>query len=283
MAGPRYTERTNLFLNPEHDILHIEADAPVKETLIDFLWDLKVYDPKEVGLLKLAIDLEGFCANDMQYLKRSDLFLIRQRAALVETLSQLREVWFINGLSSRRGLKYQPEPYLAQQKSKRAPPIRGEGPTFQRLGYDQRKDLDQQLQGVYLGQIDPREIVFRWNRLLRTWEIEHEPNQVAYHLLVPQTLGEKQRTRQANELAGATKSLALAGNQHPQPERPGHTMEDDMKWAQSRIPAAGFWLFPLEAIGEVGEGEKLADMDFQPGRVLDMRDHWPELAVFKTC
>lgn len=284
MTGTSYTERTKLFLNPEHDILHIKADAPVKETMIDFLWDLKAYDPKDVGLLKLAIDLEGFCANDLQYLQRSDLFLIRQRRALVETLSKLTEVWFVNVLSSGiRGLKFQPESYPAQQTPKWALPVKEGGPTFQRLGYDQREGLEEQLEEVYLGEIDPREIVFRWRRLMRTWDIEHGPCQVAYHLVVSQSPEWKRRTWQTDKLAGDMESLTLTRDEHAQPDSGEYTEECSMDRADSRVTAKGFWLFPLEAIGELGEGEKLADMEFQPGRVFDMKDHWPELALFKSC
>lgn len=282
LTGPDYTERATLYFNPEHDFLHIVADAPVKETFIDFVWDLKQYDPRDVGLLKLAIDLEGFCANDLQYLKRSDLFLIRQRSALVETLSQLQEVWFINSQSqsSRKGIKYQTGIPATGSDSNWALPLRGGGPAFERTGPDQRHGLEQQLEQVYMGDIDPREILFRFRRLLRTWEVEHKSGQVQYRLVVARTPEWRRLTWQIAELGQAVDFLTRRDREGQessrQEQREGLLGPKDKKAA-----AVGFWLFPLESIGEVREGEKLSDMDFQPGRVLDMRNHWPELVLSK--
>lgn len=288
LTGPGCTARTMLYFNPEHDMLHIEADAPVKETLIDFIWDLKAYDPRGVGLLKLATDLESFCANDLQYLKKSDLLLIRHRTALVETLSQLQEVWFVNvQASSGRGRKCRaPEITSAALQSDRTVPVRGGGPTFQRLGRDAREGLEEELGHMYMGDIDPREILFRWRRVLRTWGVEHEPERVSYRLLVAKTPDWRGRPWQVDEaeLHGAVDHLALGrggdrGTAGGQEGRDGKLAGRSNK----RVAAVGFWLFPLEAIGVVGEGDKLSDMDFHPSRVLDMRDYWPELVLSRCC
>lgn len=280
LTGPDYTERTTLYFNPEHDFLHIVADAPVKETFIDFLWDLKQYDPRDVGLLKLAVDLEGFCASDLQYLKRSDLFLIRQRSALVETLSQLKEVWFINSQSSRKAIKYQKGIPPTGLDSNWALPLSGGGPAFERIGPDQRHGLEQQLEQVYMGDIDPREILFRFRRLLRTWEVEHKSGQVQYRLVVAKTPEWRRLTWHIGELGQAVDFLTLKDREGQESSRlkPREALLDP---EDRRAAAVGFWLFPLEAIGEIKEGEKLSDMDFQPGRVLDMRSHWPELVLSK--
>ncbi|ROV93694.1 hypothetical protein VPNG_08850 [Cytospora leucostoma] len=166
--GTCRVKATTLYLNPEHDVLHLRADAPVKETLVDFFWDMKAYDPKGVGLVKLGLDLEGLCTHDLQYLRRSDLLLIRQRQILVDTLSQLKELWFI---------------YAQDEKLNGADlPVAG------RTG-----------------------------------------------------CGEEARREQS--------------------------------------VAVGYWLFPVEAVGSIGEGERLRDMNFRPCRLLDMRNHPPELLL----
>lgn len=277
LGGPDRTERTTLLFNPEHDFLQIRAEAPVKETLIDFLWDLRAYDPKDVGLLKLAIDLEGFCANDLQYLRRSDLFLIRQRLALVETLSQLKEVWFINLQSSRRMRKQPEELVTAQRHAGGAFPVAGGLPTIERIGADPRDGLEQALERFYMGDIDPREVLFRWRRLLRTWEIDHEDGQVEYRVLFAVTPERQRQTLRIKELNQAMEFLTLQEEQPNGNSAP--PVQGRMDWADSSMAAVGFWLFPVESIGQIREGEKLADMDFYPGRVLDMREHWPELVV----
>lgn len=282
LSGPNYTERATLFFNPEHDFLHIRANAPVKETLIDFFWDLKAYDPKDVGLLKLATDIKGFCANDLQYLRPSDLFLIRQRAALVETLSQLKEVWFIN-LHSPWWKRKQPEQSTVapQRRLSGAYPVAGGLPTLERIGADPRSGLEQALGRVYMGNIDPREIIFRWRRLLRMWQIDHAEGQIEYQVLFATTPERTRHTWGIKELDQATKFLT-----EEEEHEPGIL---EVTTTQGRIPeqtcccmaAVGFWMFPVESLGQIGQGERLAEMDFYPYRVLDMREHWPELVVSK--
>lgn len=274
LAGPSCTARGTLYLNPEHDVLHVAADAPVRETLIDFFWDLKAYDPRGVGLLRLAVDLESFCANDLQYLRRSDLLLIRHRSALVETLAGLREVWFVNVPSSGRT--------SSSSSDSAVPVLVGGGPTFRRMGRDARGGLEQELAQVYLGHIDPRELVFRWRRVLRTWGVEHAPEQVSYRLLVARTPGCGWRGLRppwrAGELHDGVERLTLGHGGAGGREGMGVGREGEKV---SAAPVFGFWLFPLEAIGAVGEGDKLSDVDFRPARVLDLRSHWPELVLSK--
>ncbi|KAJ4397473.1 hypothetical protein N0V93_001702 [Gnomoniopsis smithogilvyi] len=277
LSGPKLTERTTLFFNPENDFLHIKAEAPIRETLIDFLWDLKAYDPKDIGLLKLAIDLEGFCANDLEHLRRSDLFLIRQRKALVDTLSQLKEVWFLN-LQSPRWVHKQPvEPIVTQIRPSGVFPVAGGSPTLERVGADPRHGLEQALERVYMGDIDPREILFRWRRLLRTWEIDYEDGQVDYRVLFAVTPERHRRTWRIKQLDQAMEFLTL----EEEPIGPVLPAQSQIGQAHRCMAAIGFWLFPVESIGQIREGEKLADMDFYPGRVLDMREHWPELICSK--
>lgn len=276
MTGPTHTQRSTLYFNPEHDFLHIWADAPVKETLVDFLWDLKAYDPKSVGLRKLGIDLDGFCANDLQYLRKSDLLLVRQRNVLVETLAHLSDVWFINMQAASRALK--PQRMLGHTPRRHfinGGPVLRDMPTFQRLGADQRNGLDKELQDVYMGEVDPREILFRWRRLLRTWGIDYESGQVDYRLFIgniPLTLPTRQ-SMTVGKAKQAMQSLTLKDDEAKSPRQ-------DLD-SETRTAVTGFWLFPLGAIGELGEGEKLADMNFLPRRVLDLRSYRPELVLSK--
>ncbi|ROW04781.1 hypothetical protein VMCG_04899 [Cytospora schulzeri] len=195
--GTNRAEESTLYLNPEHDILHIDADAPVRETLIDFFWDLKAYDPRGVGLVKMAIDLEGFCVNDLQYLKRSDLLLIRQRNILVETLSQLNEVWFVYVDSGR-----------SRSSLTNIIPIAGSISTFDRLGSDPRKEADTELSQLDMGRIDA-------------------------------------------QCGGVDLPVAV--------ERVG-----EEEACREKTVAVGHWLFPIEALGSIGEGDKLLDVGFRP-------------------
>ncbi|KAI3398896.1 hypothetical protein diail_8405 [Diaporthe ilicicola] len=283
-AGTGSPEPKTLHINPEHDVLQIRAEAPVKQSLIDFLWDLKAYDPKHVGLLKLAVDLQGFCANDLQYLKRSDILLIRQRQALVGTLSQLQEVWFVYEEAGKNPYK------RASEGPDDVVPFGGGMSAFESVGLDARDGAEAGLRRVYMGSVDPRELIWRWKRLLRTWEVRHQPGQVRYRLMVaqkPVSRAERWSVKslgQAMELLSirdqerrddVESSPAVVGN-GPPPEQSSQQEIRGMKTA-----AVGFWSFPLDAVGDVGEGERLCDMDFRPDRFLDMRSHWPELLLAK--
>lgn len=281
ITGQTYTERSTLYFNPEYDFLHIRADAPVKETLIDFLWDLRAYDPKGVGLKRLGVDLLGLCANDLQYLRKSDLLLIRQRTILVETLSQLSDVWFINLQATSwasMGMRL--------QRSKCRFLDVGvpfwEVPRFQRVGLDVRSGVDEELEQVSWGEVDPREVLFRWRKVLRTWGFEFESNNVDYRLVVgnvPLSLP-KSRSLSVTETRQVMSDLSLVEKKTRNPAGSvGSQVAVKVGDSDTQTAARGFWLFPLESVGELVEGERLADMPFSPRRVLDMRSHRPELGL----
>lgn len=282
------------FFNPEHDVLHVRAEEPVNRTLIDFLWDLKAYDPKGVGVLRMATDIMSFCENDLRFLKRSDLLLIRQRQALVETLSQLQEVWFINTEPPRMGFAMG---YSSLRGSPPSYPFDYKPVEFESIGLDTREGASTALQSVYVGVIDPRELIWRWTRLLRTWEIQHAPGQVKYRVIMARrqqfcsdcgtaggTLAREMRELSLGSPKQGGKHVGVqnCASQRCTCEAGGSSLPDHLgpegqnTW---NIAPVGFWSFPTEALGEIGEGEKLSDMDFKPNRFLDMRSHWPELLV----
>ncbi|KAL1864589.1 hypothetical protein Daus18300_007606 [Diaporthe australafricana] len=275
------TART-LHINPEHDVLQIRTEAPVRQSLIDFLWDLKAYDPKGVGLLKLAVDLQGFCAHDLQYLRRSDVLLIRQRQALVGTLSQLDEVWFVYAEAGRN--RFKPPPGGGPDD---IVPFGGRMSAFERVGSDGRVGVEGELQRLYMGSVDPRELIWRWRRLLRTWEVRHAPGQVRYRLMVAQKPVSRAVKWSVDRLAQV---MGLLNTMEQERRDESDTVGDGSVWKQSteegggetNKAAVGFWSFPLDAVGEVGEGKRLCDMDFRPNRFLDMRNYWPDLVLAKT-
>ncbi|KAG6368828.1 hypothetical protein INS49_003044 [Diaporthe citri] len=285
-----YGERTTLHINPEHDVIQFQAQEPVRETLIDFLWDLKAYDPKGVGLLRLATSLENFCTNDLQYLKRSDLLLIRQRQALVETLSQLQEVWFVN-VESGRNL-YQP----TADGSENMVPYGIKMSGYESVGPEAREGAEAELQRVYMGRVDPRELIWRWKRLLRTWKIHHPHGQVKYRLMVAQQQKPFKDEPSARGLARIMGLLSVRDQdryyyKEDKIFRPGACeagsgkLPDQVKPEESgtmKTAAVGFWSFPIEAVGDIGKGKSLRDCDYEPNRFLDMRSHWPELLLAKT-
>lgn len=288
--GPCYGEKMTLRINPEHDVLQILAEEPVKRTLIDFLWDLKAYDPKGVGLLKMATNIIEFCASDLQYLKRSDLLLIRQRQALVETLSQLQEVWFINAGSGRN--LYQP----SDDGSETIVPYGIKMSGYESVGPEAREGAEAELQRVYMGSVDPRELVWRWKRLLHAWGIQHPPGQVKYRLMLAQQQHPGKDEPSVRGLGRIMKHLTLRDRNRIHTDerlfRPGACeagggLSPDQAnpegLAATKTAAIGFWSFPIEAVGEIGEGKRLSDLDYEPHRFLDMRNYWPELLLAKMA
>lgn len=292
-------EETTLYLNPEHDVLHLSAKAPVKETLIDFFWDMKAYDPKGVGLVKMAIDLQGFCAHDLQHLKRSDLLLIHQRDALTETLSHLRELWFVyrehwrsqppimrnNLYCHMAGYSTYSNVVDLDSRDRSTTrldvvPITGSIPTFDRVGHDPRHVAGTELGRVYMGDIDPREIIWRWKRLLRTWDIRHQTEAVKYRLLVGGRPISRDRAWDVETADQAKEFVTVKDkelNVWDLRTKDEHGGEEEV--CRERTVAVGYWLFPVEAVGEIGDGEKLVDMDFRRWRSIDMRSHMPELLL----
>lgn len=286
----RFGGQMKLRINPEHDVLQIKAEEPVKRTLIDFLWDLKAYDPKGVGLLKLAINLRQFCSNDLQYLQRSDLLLIRQRQALVESLSQLQEVWFIN-VEAGRNL-YQP----SADGSETIVPYGIEMSGYESVGLDTREGAEAELQRVYMGSVDPRELIWRWKRLLYRWRIDHPHGQVKYRLMLAQQQYPWKYEPTVRGLARIMKHLSLGERERfhinerrfrPAVCEAGGGLSPDQadpeRLAAAKTAAIGFWSFPIESVGEIGEGQRMTDLDYQPNRYLDMRSYWPELLLAKMA
>lgn len=286
----RFGGQMKLRINPEHDVLQIKAEEPVKRTLIDFLWDLKAYDPKGVGLLKLAINLREFCSNDLQYLQRSDLLLIRQRQALVETLSQLQEVWFIN-VEAGRNL-YQP----SADGSETIVPYGIKMSGYESVGPDAREGAEAELQRVYMGSVDPRELIWRWKRLLYRWRIHHPQGQLKYRLMLAQQQYPWKYEPTVRGLARIMKHLSLREREpfrtndrvfRPGACEAGGSLSPDQAGPESvaatKTAAIGFWSFPIESVGEIGEGQRMTDLDYQPNRYLDMRSYWPELLLAKMA
>ncbi|MCJ1284381.1 hypothetical protein MMC26_003712 [Xylographa opegraphella] len=138
-TGAGATSAGTLDFNPEYDFLHISPEIPVKDTLVDFLYHLKVIcDPRHVGLLNLAVELNDLNANDLDMLKSSDLES-RIRTVFVETLAQLHEVFLIcTERAGRQILGFQSEILTAETIFNRSLPIMAMTPGFERLHHDPR-------------------------------------------------------------------------------------------------------------------------------------------------
>ncbi|CAF9935745.1 hypothetical protein IMSHALPRED_010329 [Imshaugia aleurites] len=282
-----------LHFNPEWDILYISAEWPAKDILIAFLHRLKtIHDPRRVGLLNLAIDGNGLNGNDIIGVQPSEVES-ETRSAFVETLTQLRQVWFVSTPVVGRQIVGPLSGFgIAGAMFNRAFPILSTLPTFERLPRDPRSISNDLENTSGLG--SSRNDLQYWLRLLKKWQISPQKN-VTYRffLAFDPRIARGNISDQVSAQAWLQKQEDQWNGQGP---GDGFLPKDvQAKWpvgAQDEMyrnedlenavrPAFGFWLFPLEALGRIGQDGLLVDEETRPrGEMFrDMTTHWPELGL----
>lgn len=285
------TGHGTLRFNPEWDFLHISAEWPAKDTLVSFLYHLKtIHDPRRVGLLNLAVDGNGLNANDLYGLQSSDLDL-EVKLAFVETLTQLREVWFVStprvgrqivGVLSGLG--------TSETMFNRSLPIMTTSPTFERLLRDPRP-IAQDLKAL-TGLADLRDVAQLWLQLLRKWRASPYGIEYRFLLAFDPTLGGDQISARTSAKTWLRKEDDQWNGRAPDD---GFLKNKGVKWLvgaedekyrnedlkNAVRTAFGFWLFPVEALGPIDEKGLLEDEGSRSRRktFLNMTEHWPELAL----
>ena len=280
-----------LHINPEWDFLHISAEWPAKDTLVSFLYHLKtIHDPRHIGLLNLAGDGNGLNGNGLHELLLSDLDS-EVRSAFVETLTQLREVWFVSTPRAGRQI-VGPLSGLptCETMFNRSLPIMTVVPMFERLHRDPRA-IAQDLKAL-TGLAGLRDVIQLWLQLLKKWRVV--PLGIDYRFLLafdPTLAGDPISDRTSAQTwlqkeddrwnGRAPDDGFLKGKEVKWPvgaENEKYINEDMEKAVR---PAFGFWLFPVEALGPIDEEGFCKDQLYRPrGKAfLDMTEYWPELAM----
>ncbi|KAL9102614.1 MAG: hypothetical protein Q9163_002258 [Psora crenata] len=280
-----------VYLNPEWDFLHISAEWPAKNTLVDFLYHLKTsHDPRHIGLLNLAVDGNGLSANGLNRLQSSDLDF-EARSAFVETLAQLREVSFISTprvgrqiLGGWSGLG------TWETIFNRSFPILPTTPTFELLQRDPRP-IAQDLKKV-IGLADLRGVLQLWLQLLRKWRISPSGIEHRFFLAFDPTIaGDRISDRTSAKIwlqkeddqwnGRAPDDCFLQNKKVEWPIGAQHEKYKNEDLEKAVRPAFGFWLFPVEALGLINEEGLLEEKGSRPthGPFLNMTDHWPQLAL----
>ena len=281
-----------LHFNPDWDILYISAEWPANDTLIAFIYRLKtVYDPQHVGLLNLAIDGNGLTGNDFNGVQPLEV-KPEIRSALIESLTQLREVWFVSIPVVGRQIVGPLSGFGTSGATfNRSFPILSTSSTFERFPRDPRsisKDLENTS-----GLGSSRDALQYWLGSLKKWQIS--PQNVRYRFFLafdPRMVG--------GNISDQVSAMAWLHQQEDkwkgQGPRDGFLPKDveakwpvgahDEKFRNEELenvvrPAFGFWLFPLEALGRIGEDGLLVGEENRPrGEMFrDMTDHWPELGL----
>ena len=299
-------------INPEWDVLWISRTYGATKALIPFLHQLKaVYDPRRVGLLNLAFEGSDLILCDFE---RSEYDHVMW-SSFVETLLQLREIWIVSITKVGRQVNNALDAYNFGTPApvfNRSVPIMSTPVTFERLPRDPRPigaDLE------YVIEVGgQRRWMEEWLQLLRQWT----PLPPASATPIPPTqkraAGPTYRILHAFNPSGTpredfinSRSHATTWLQQTEDQWDGIVgINNDVEtstWPVGRKtwrvdwhedldqavrPAFGCWLFPLEAIGRLADGDGDGDRRFlvpeedQTGRrdqVMDMRAHWPELLV----
>jgi hypothetical protein len=315
--GPLSNEtrrRGFLYFNPENDFLYIRAEhnsKPLRQmTLPDFLYRLKIiYDPKQIGLLNLAIDASLLERSALLLLRISDLDPAVGRA-FVETLTQLHEVFIVRisrfgrqTFGTRRGLRpnrRQPPDeapfncWIDETKFNRSVPIVPMTPTFDRLSHDPRpigQDLGNTNVGEWCNLFNKFLI---WQRHLKNWKIS--PPHTEYRLLlgsIPRRevydyesamLWLREEDYQWRKWLGVAEHSLDGDDGQGKPESkpkcpaPEKFLDEDLEKAVK--PAFGFWLFPLHLFSSLlpREGfEPIVSLDSRTR--LNLNRNWPDLAL----
>ena len=269
-----------LYFNPEHDFLQIFSEPPIQDTLIRFCYDLKrIRDPRHVGLLNVAVDINGLNANDLYCLHPSELE-VEVNAAFVETLAQLQEVFFVSTLRFGQMVTgplsvggIWPCPTFLN----RSIPITAEAPTFERIHCDPRP-IAEDLAKVFPGR-DYQELLEMWHQLLLDkWQVP-TPN-IKYSFLLA---FDGELIHEVSNRKSAEKFVEKEDQKWNETEvwSPGGSPEKVKEENLSKAvrPAFGFWLFPVDAGPPLYREALTEGFAFQGKHIYDMSVRWPELAL----
>jgi hypothetical protein len=278
------------YFNPELDILWLRREYHSHKRTIPFLRDLVARDPKGVGLRHLAMG-----ANDINVLDgiRLPRLSERDKHTLQQVISNLDNMYYLSlenaGRVNLGRFSGASIPLSDHFENRRAKPIMACVPSFTRLPVDPRPDIDRDLTRVFAGTFDPRRMIWRWEQLRRRWQIPVVEGRTKHHFLVSHARSHRGRVidRESAQEWLQDEHRAWVGGQerfHRLVEREGLTVpvESDEDLRSATRTAAGFWLFPIHALGELPSSdaeEAEAARLFRPKRVLDLREYRPQLCL----
>lgn len=303
IAGEEVMKPGTFYFNPEYDFLWIYPGIWAKNTLIDFVYHLKhTHDPRHVGLLNLALDTHSLNATDLNLLEPSSLES-ELRETFVETITQLREVFFVEKVyAGRQILGLLSGIPTSETIFNRSFPIMATTPSFERLRRDPRS-IAGDLRQVYV-ESDPLSLFHRWQRLLKKWGIS--PSEIEYRLMLTfsppggqfpifdqesaKRWVEKEdwewtgKWRLDDSVIDANLALRYFDITDRVTKYPVGALHDKYKsedLERAVRPAFGFWLFPMDAFGTLPEEAVLEEAWFRPftKELLNMTEHWPELGL----
>jgi hypothetical protein len=283
-----YKERkvmTTLYFNPEYDFIHLKAERGLWSypSVVDFLHDFKAHDPRGVGLINLAIGRYGMkglhAVTDIPVAPKA-------KEILVDFLSRVEEVLFVAHSPTSRSIREMWDvPFRGGGVGIRfnhSMPVMGFTPGFNLFRRDPRP-VGPELKYVLTADSKPRQMPLLWRDLLERLEVRAQPPRErvlsAFKVrsdrklvidieTADQFLGpEEEDWLAAQQRRHRVRVMRYTGREPP--------IEGPEELAKAVRPAIGFWLFPVEALGDL---ERQGPPGSDDG-LFDMSDHWPELAL----
>lgn len=276
------TSEGTLYLNPEHDILGVDPGRR-EDNFVRFVRTVQEGDAKGVGFENLAGDfneIRSICRTKLDMLEAKD------RQALAKSLSRLRRVYFayfgdvgrmflgpLNGVLGILGFEMH-----------RSRPVLSSTPAFDRLTVDPRP-IQKDLERVFLGTPDPLEMFYNWRSLLHECGVKERAD-VEYRYMVSTFPRDRDITEKTSAEAWVDeedsewhRGLAVWEQRLAQ-GAVKHESQEELRNAPQT--AVGFWLFPIDALGDVDSLEKpAAEVEelFRPKRVSNLAKFPPELGL----
>ncbi|KAK3362499.1 hypothetical protein B0T25DRAFT_7734 [Lasiosphaeria hispida] len=284
--GPKGQQAT-LYLNPEFDFVHLRHRGPVEHTTLDFMHDLKAYDPRGVGLVNLALDMNGmpFLHESLvgSYSRLRAELAAPCRASLVDTLSQLRNIiWMADSHFGRAIMGPLQDFRDAGVRFNHSMPVRSSTSSFDLLTRDPRPaaQVEPDLRYVLTACRDPRQMHVQWTELLEKWSVlpRHQINErVLFAYELPDYEAPIYDVDTADKFLAEEERSWIQGQTRRQfwvKKWAGRLpVESPEELEKASRPAIGFWLFPIKALGSL-EGDI-----YSSKKMFDMTGHWPELAL----
>ncbi|KAH3908307.1 hypothetical protein HBH56_173280 [Parastagonospora nodorum] len=264
------------YFNPAYDILHVKSALPLSRTFVPFLHDLRAYDPKDVGILRLALDDE--LVTNLYHMNPSLAEVAYKSFILsLKTLQQI--IWMASSPIGRPITGVRSNLPTVGYRFIHSMPIMSANASFDLLDPDLRP-IQSELQYTATATIDPRKLSLVWHGFLTNTGIirQPRPQELVLFAAEPWAHGPQVRNGDAAKiflheehegwLRGQEESSSLVKKNAGKVP-----VESPEEFEKAVRPAFGFWLVPMSAL-----------KDPEPSRVFsspvcDLRGQNVELAL----
>lgn len=266
------------FFNPEYDLLNIKLandGGAGAENLARFLQHLRAYDPQNIGLVNWAVN--SSCIGSIHhYVKQLHS---PAKTILLDHLSRIREVTFVGEFNRRvigpRECFHEREIGVRFNHSM---PIKPRAVLFDPPKSDHRA-VASDLELVFTSHGDPRHMFAKWQELSTKWPTPptkpaRQRLLMANNVFYDETLWDPKRAE--DFLIREEKEWIRAQHEHWKIVRwctgKNPPIEGPEELAKAVRPAIGFWIFPLEVLGDIQQS-------YPEKQTFTLSSHWPELAL----